>query len=264
MLVVLVSFLIAFALTRGYTRRAREKGWGSGSVAGVHLHHNIPGLILALVGGFLAYTSFSDNRWVHLFGAIIFGVGAALVLDEFALIFHLKDVYWSEEGRSSIDATIMGAIACAALLVVSSPFGVEDVSDKPFLIAFLVIAFNVVWALICFFKSKPYAGITGILITPIAFIGAMRLAKPNSAWSHRFYRPDAGNERKTALRTRQLARAQARADHGFGLRFKRWFVDLIGGKPSLPPLPTGEDIGPIPFITSSSSQEPQPAKHKDA
>jgi hypothetical protein len=263
LLIVLVSFLIAFALTRGYTRLARARGWGSGSVGGVHLHHNVPGLILALVGGLLAYTPVSDNQWVHTFGAIIFGVGSALVLDEFALLFHLQDVYWSEEGRSSVDATIIGAIACGAGLLVSAPFGVEEVSDEPFLIAFVVIAFNVIFVLSCFFKSKPFTGTAGILISPLAFVGAMRLAKPRSPWAHKFYAPVPGHERRTAFRAAKLARAESRAEHGFGVRFNSWLVDLIGGKPSLPPLPTGEDIGPIPFITSSSSQEPQPAKHKD-
>ena len=36
--------------------------------------------------------------------AILYGVGAALTLDEFALWLNLEDVYWSPQGRSSIDA----------------------------------------------------------------------------------------------------------------------------------------------------------------
>ena len=254
-LIVLLSFLIAFACTRGYTRLARKKGWGSGSVGGVHLHHNVPGLILVLVGGLLAYTPLSDDPWVHFSGAILFGVGAALVLDEFALIFHLKDVYWSEEGRSSIDATIMAAIVCGAALVVSSPFGVDQVDDEPFLIAFLVVAFNVLWALICFLKSKPFVGTAGILITPIACLGAMRLAKPGSPWAHKFYTRVAGHPRRSAWRLQKLARAELRAKHGFGARFRRWLEDLVGGKPSLPPLPTVDDIGAIPFVTKPSPRE---------
>jgi hypothetical protein len=256
MLVVLVSFLVAFAATRGYTRLARKYGWGSGSVGGVHLHHSVPGLILALIGGFLAYTPLAGGAWVHLFGAVVFGVGAALVLDEFALIFHLRDVYWSQEGRSSIDATIMGAIACGVVLVVSAPFGIDEASDRPFFIAFPVIAFNVIWALTCFLKSKPFTGIAGIAITPLAFIGAFRLAKPNSPWAHKFYAPIEGDKRRTTIRAHKLARATARIDHGFGQRCKSWLVDLVGGKPSSPPLPRAEDIGPIPFISRSKQSNP--------
>jgi len=42
----------------------------------------------------------------------LFGVGAALTLDEFALWLHLKDVYWEQAGRRSIDAVILAATVC--------------------------------------------------------------------------------------------------------------------------------------------------------
>jgi lysyl-tRNA synthetase class 2 len=58
--------------------------------------------------------------------AIAFGIGAALVLDEWALIFHLDDVYWSQEGRSSIDAVVIGSIMAGVLLYTASPFGLEE------------------------------------------------------------------------------------------------------------------------------------------
>jgi hypothetical protein len=46
--------------------------------------------------------------------SILYGVGAALTLDEFALWLNLKDVYWSREGRSSIDVVILfGALLAA-------------------------------------------------------------------------------------------------------------------------------------------------------
>ncbi len=47
-----VSFLVAFALTRLYTRQARIRGWGSASVGGVHLHHAVPGVVLGSPAGF--------------------------------------------------------------------------------------------------------------------------------------------------------------------------------------------------------------------
>jgi hypothetical protein len=47
--------------------------------------------------------------------SILYGVGAALTLDEFALWLNLRDVYWSAEGRSSIDAIILfGALLSAS------------------------------------------------------------------------------------------------------------------------------------------------------
>ena len=40
--------------------------------------------------------------------SMLYVLGAALILDEFALILHLDDVYWTTEGRSSVEATLMG------------------------------------------------------------------------------------------------------------------------------------------------------------
>ena len=101
---MLLAFLITFVLTRLYTRLARVYGWGSAGVHGVHLHHMVVGIIMVLVSGAVAFTTTPDHPWLDLF-AIAFGVGAALTLDEFALWLNLRDVYWSQEGRSSIDAT---------------------------------------------------------------------------------------------------------------------------------------------------------------
>ncbi len=238
LLIVLLSFLIAFAAVRTYTRLARTRGWGSGSVGGVHLHHDVPGLILALIGGFLAYTPAGDNGWVQLFGAILFGVGAALVLDEFALIFHMEDVYWSQEGRTSVNAAITGAIVAGLLLVVSAPFGIDGRhAGEPGYILFLIVAANVVFALVTFLKGKPFTGAAGIVLPLVAWVGAARLARPSSPWARWFYRPKGTGERRDRLRARKLARARRRAESGFGLRFSRWLVDLVGGKPTPPPLP---------------------------
>ena len=55
-----------------------------------------------------------------------FGVGAALTLDEFALWVHLDDVYWSKEGRKSIDAIVVAACIGAVLLIGTAPFGVDE------------------------------------------------------------------------------------------------------------------------------------------
>ena len=91
-LVMLVSFLITFVLTRGYTRIARVRGWGSAGVGGVHLHHLVVGVILALGAGALHFTFTPDEGFWQLTLAAAFGSGAALVLDEFALLFRLEDV----------------------------------------------------------------------------------------------------------------------------------------------------------------------------
>ena len=58
--------------------------------------------------------------------AIVFGIGAALTLDEFALWLHLDDVYWSEQGRQSIDAVIVFAIVSGFMVVGAYPVSFDD------------------------------------------------------------------------------------------------------------------------------------------
>lgn len=235
---LLVSFLIAFALTRGYTRVARKRGWGSGNVGGVHLHHVVPGIILVLIAGLLSFTTYAFDDIVDTVAAILFGVGAALVLDEFALIFHLKDVYWSTEGRSSIDATIMGVLVTGLLLVTSSPFQLDKDEDpgSPKGIAFTIIAINLFLAATTLLKGKVFTGISGIFIPPIALVGAIRLAKPYSPWAHRLYEAEkAKTGRARNRRSRKLERAWVRYETGWSGRFENWLIDVVGGKPHVRP-----------------------------
>ena len=81
--VALVAFLICFVITRGYTRMARIRGWGSGNVGGVHLHHVVVGIILALTSGALIIGFEPVDNIFELLLCAVFGSGAALVLDEF-------------------------------------------------------------------------------------------------------------------------------------------------------------------------------------
>ena len=68
--------------------------------------------------GFLAFAAPLEAPWWH-FIAIGFGVGAGLTMDEFALWVRLHDVYWTQEGRASLDATVVAA-AFAALVVLGT------------------------------------------------------------------------------------------------------------------------------------------------
>ena len=77
----------------------------------------VPMVTLAVDGGVPEFTA----------AAIFFGVGAALVLDEFALILHLEDVYWAEDGRTSVDA-VFAAVAVAGLLILGfNPLSFFDI-----------------------------------------------------------------------------------------------------------------------------------------
>src|SRR5271154_1182414 len=86
---------------------------------GRHIHHLVFGIIILLAVGYgwLADIGPGEDDTSLLLSrlmSILYGVGAALTLDEFALWLNLKDVYWSPEGRSSIDAVILfGALLSA-------------------------------------------------------------------------------------------------------------------------------------------------------
>jgi hypothetical protein len=86
---------------------------------GRHIHHLVFGIIILLgVGyGWLAEIGTGEDNSSLLLSrlmSILYGVGAALTLDEFALWLNLQDVYWSPQGRSSIDAVVLfGALLAA-------------------------------------------------------------------------------------------------------------------------------------------------------
>jgi hypothetical protein len=75
--------------------------------SGLHIHHFVWGILILLIVGFLGITLWSER--LHPWLGTIFGIGAALVLDEYALWLNLKDVYWLPAGRSSIDVAILVA-----------------------------------------------------------------------------------------------------------------------------------------------------------
>ncbi len=86
---------------------------------GRHIHHLVFGIIILLLVGYGWLCEFGvgtdgSSIFVGRLMSILYGVGAALTLDEFALWLNLKDVYWSREGRSSFDAIILfGALLAA-------------------------------------------------------------------------------------------------------------------------------------------------------
>jgi hypothetical protein len=221
---LLVAFLIAFNCTRGYTRMARKRGWGSASVGGVHLHHVVVGIVFVLVVGLVVFTPVGTNAIVRDISAIVFGVGAAFVLDEFALVFYLRDVYWSKEGRDSVDATILGVMIASLTLVVSEPFGLRAPLESHLsrFVFFAVVAHNAIFAVVTFLKGKPFAGFAAIALPAVGWIGAIRLAKPSSPWARWFYGPG------------KLARSERRVEDGFATRFQQRLLDLVGGEPSPP------------------------------
>lgn len=100
-----IAFLVTWLAARVATHvLLAESGGGGIQIGSLHIHHVVFGLILLLVAGELDVLALLPRA-----RAVIFGVGAALALDEFALILNLADVYWAPQGRESIDAVVIFA-----------------------------------------------------------------------------------------------------------------------------------------------------------
>ncbi len=225
---VLMGFILSFAFIRMSTRlmRSPRVPWWPGSVvsdSGVHLHHLVFGIVTMMVSGALGFAALGHSPYVEIF-AFLFGVGAGLTIDEFALWVYLDDVYWAEEGRSSIDATVIAAAGMLLVLLGASPFSFDTSSFEEVVSSILgaLIVFGVV--AVCFLKKRLLHGAIGFFFLPIAIYGACRIGKPNSGWARRRY-----GERRPKKQAKSEARfpPDRRTE-----RFKNAFRDIVGGKPS--------------------------------
>jgi hypothetical protein len=109
-----VAFFLTFAGVRlvTYTNYHHIGPFHDIYFRGRHIHHLVWGiLILLLVGYGWLVEAGSEGRQTSVFAgralSLLYGAGAALTLDEFALWLNLEDVYWAHEGRASIDAVIL-------------------------------------------------------------------------------------------------------------------------------------------------------------
>jgi hypothetical protein len=109
-----VSFFLTFAIVRGmvFCIRHQIPPFHYIIMNGRHIHHLVPGILLLLAVGYGWLCEFgtgSDASSIFASGlmSLLYGVGAALTLDEFALWLNLEDVYFVRAGRSSIDAVVL-------------------------------------------------------------------------------------------------------------------------------------------------------------
>ncbi|ADB48478.1 hypothetical protein [Conexibacter woesei] len=219
--VLFAAFLLSFAFIRMSARlmRSPKVPWWPGSVTtgDLHIHHLVFGIVLLLVAGFASIAFQPDSPWLEATAAV-FGIGAGLTLDEFALWLHLDDVYWSDEGRQSVDAVLFAALLGGLVLTGTVPFGDGGGVVGIVTTGLLVIALSALALL----KGKYVLGAAGLLFPLLSLTGAIRLAKPGTPWARWRY-PEG---------SRKLARAQQRADH-HAARLERW-QDRIGGAPDKP------------------------------
>ncbi len=223
---VLVGFLGSFAFIRMSTRMIRaEVSWWPGNIesdSGLHVHHLVFGIITMMVAGTIGFAAFGHSPLSEIC-AFFFGVGAGLTIDEFALWVYLEDVYWADQGRSSIDATVIAAALIGMIVVGVNPFEAQDEGATAIE---TILSFAIIVAFIAgsFLKGRRLHGILGVVFVPLAIYATCRIGKPNSPWAHHRY----GEKHP-----KKQAKAEARFHPGRRTdRFKEAFRDIVGGKPS--------------------------------
>ncbi|MEE3852328.1 DUF2254 family protein [Gordonia sp. LSe1-13] len=252
---LLVAFVLTFLFIRISVRMIRaEVSWWPGNVTpgGVHVHHEFFGMIAMLLSGFgfVALASF-ETPIANCVLAAVFGIGCALVLDEFALILHLRDVYWEEEGRTSIDAVFV-AIAIGLLFLLGlRPIGFAEVdeyrattdgSTRVGLLISLVLVVSL--AVITLLKGKVWTGLLGMFLPPLLIVGAWRVARPRSPWARWRYGEKPGKQQKSLARERRYREPV--------VRWKILFQEWVAGRFGVPEQPV-RPAAPAPSLASPAS-----------
>ena len=262
-----VGLLVTFLGVRINTRliRAKVKWWFHDieSEGGLHVHHMVIGVVLMVVAGITLIAALPHDLTLQL-AALVFGAGVALTLDEFALILRLQDVYWTTEGRLSVDAVIVAVCAGMLLVLGVHPLGNVSTAGLTGFQSGVAIAITIVvdacLAVICLIKGKLWTGFFGLFIPFLGTVGAIRLARPGSPWAHKRY----------VDKPKKLAKAQRREDRT-NATWRAWreaFFDLIAGKPHLPTVPPaagmksvdvpGESAGSPEQGAATPAEEPEP------
>ncbi|WP_040510555.1 hypothetical protein [Gordonia soli] len=237
LLVFFCGLIVGFVVIRVSVRliRADVRWWFSNVTAGdTHIHHVVFGVVLTLSSGLglIAFSINGDQTAMSVLAGL-FGVGAALILDEFALIFYLRDVYWSQEGRASVDAVFVAVAATGMILLGFRPLdlyfdALRDLRVEHTVIVDVVAAgVNFLLAAIVVLKGKVWTGLIGIFAWPLLIVGMLRLARPTSPWARWRYVRRPGKMERAIRRERRLRRPLVQA--------KIFVQDLIAGRPDVLP-----------------------------
>jgi hypothetical protein len=244
LLCCLIAFILTFFVTRTFVRYIRHRAdlgvpprwWEPRNIhiGKIHIHHVVVGVLLVMVSGVtLVALSVNGHEPEYTLGAIVFGIGAALVLDEYALILHLSDVYWEEDGRTSVDA-VFAAVAVGGLLVLGLHplmFFISLWHDTTHLVLLRVgVVFAMVLtlplAVLVVLKGKVWTGLIGMFFVPLLVVGAIRLSRPQAPWARWLYISQLDKMARALQRERTLRRPVVRA--------KLWLQCTIAGTPRRP------------------------------
>ena len=187
-----IAFVVTFATTRLVTRLIRDQRGpfhNNVTAGGTHIHHAVPGLVLLIFGAFIAVGD-SANLPERCVAGVLVGIGVSLVLDEFALILHLQDVYWTGEGQLSVEVVSLTAGCLGLVLIGFIPLGVPDIGGAELTVrisATALLVIDAVLVITCVLKGKYPTALLAIFVPPLALLGAFRLARPSSSWARRRY-----------------------------------------------------------------------------
>ena len=123
-----VGFFVSVLVVRGLTIAIHNDigPFHNVSMHGRHIHHMVWGILLLLLVGYcwlmeVGTGSVDSWPWAGRMTSMLYGVAAALTLDEFALWLNLSDVYWQRQGRESYEAMgLFGGVL--AVGVFGAPF----------------------------------------------------------------------------------------------------------------------------------------------
>jgi hypothetical protein len=225
---VLVGLVASFAFIRMSTRiiRSEAVSWWPGNIeseGGVHVHHLVFGIVTMIVAGTFAFVADGRTPFFEIC-ALLFGIGVGLTVDEFALWVHLDDVYWTREGRSSVDAMVITASGMLLIVLGVSPVAIESGSPEAVISSILGALIALAFVFACVLKGRILHAALGVFLVPFAIYGACRIGKPDSPWARRRY---GVRKPKKQAKAEDRFRPDRRTE-----RFKEAFRDIVGGKPS--------------------------------
>jgi len=183
-LLLYLAFLATFAFIRTSTHMIRAGvSWWPGNVStkgGTHVHHMVFGILALLIVGFCSLSLDPDTPWREVL-AILFGIGAGLTLDEFALWLNLEDVYWAPKGRQSIDAVIVASVLGGLVLLGARVW--VDLGDEVEAVVAAAGFFGAMVAALNVAKGKLVVAMASLLVPVVGAVGIARLARPESPWA---------------------------------------------------------------------------------
>jgi hypothetical protein len=181
---ILIAFVLSFGFIRTSAHMIRAQvSWWPGNVetkGGTHVHHMFWGILLLISMGYVGIATEIPDPWFELV-AVAFGIGMGLTMDEFALWLNLEDVYWQKKGRESIRAVVVTAgMLLVALIGLQFWIDLWDavlvlagVERGNVWIAVPIQLIGVALAVVCFRRGRRLAGLVGLFIPLVAFLGVI-------------------------------------------------------------------------------------------